>query len=414
MKEHIFKREKYLNKLVSKIDNRLIKIITGIRRCGKSYLVFKLFKNYLLSHNWNEEQIIEIKLDFFSNIKYQDPNEFLNYVYSNTKKDSKYILLVDEIQLLGNFVAVLNELSDNEKYDIYITGSNSRFLSKDIETEFRGRGDVINLFPLSFKEVWEVQKDNKSIEKIWEEYFLFGGIPLVNKMEDDYDKAEYLRRLFNETYIKDIIERNNLTKALVINQLTDVIASNIGSLTNLSKICNTFNSVNKTNVTAHTLSKYIEYLKDSFLIEEVNRFDIKGRKYIKNIFKFYFVDPGLRNTRLNFRQNEENHIMENIIFNELKNRGYNVDVGLVISRNAQEYKQYEVDFVAQKHNQKIYVQSALNLDDPSKLAQETNSLLSLNDFFKKIVVVKNYSKTRIDQNGIIYMGLFDFLLSEEL
>ncbi|WP_084262940.1 ATP-binding protein [Mycoplasmopsis glycophila] len=283
MKDHVFKREKYINQLISKINNNLIKIVTGIRRSGKSYLVFKLFKNYLLSNNIKSEQIIEIKLDFFSNLKYQEPEEFLKFVYSKTEKEGNYFILVDEIQLLSDFPAVLNELLGNDKYDIYVTGSNSKFLSKDIETALRGRGDVVHLFPLSFKEVWENEQHHNQIEKVWEEYFLYGGIPLVNKMEDDYDKREYLRRLFNETYIKDILERNKLVNTLEINQLTDVLASNIGCLTNLQKLSNTFKSVHKSDISAHTLNKYVEYLKDSFLIDEIIRYDIKGKKYIRNV-----------------------------------------------------------------------------------------------------------------------------------
>ncbi|APJ38128.1 hypothetical protein BLA55_00260 [Mycoplasmopsis pullorum] len=412
MSNFVFQREKYLNQLIRKMNNGLIKIVAGLRRSGKSYLIFNLFKNYLLMNDYKEEQIIEIQLDHFSNFKYQNPEEFLNYVYSKSQNNRINVLLVDEIQLLMHFVPVLNELLSKGNYDIYVTGSNSKFLSSDVVTEFRGRGDVIHLFPLSFKEIWEKRKEDSNVLEVWNEYFEYGGIPLIVKLPNE-DKKIFLKSLINETYFKDIVERNKWTKTIVLDELTDIIASNIGCITNLSNIKNTFKSVHNLDISNYFLSKYIEELKNSFLIEEAIKFNIKGRKYVTSSFKYFFTDMGLRNARLNFRQTEETHIMENVIYNELRSRGYLVDVGMVEQRTSTNYNQLEVDFVARKHDQILYIQSALNIDDPLKLEQETKSLLNIKDAFNKIVIVKNYSKMKRDENGIIYIGLFDFLLGED-
>lgn len=359
MKE--IKRDIYLNKLISRKDNGLIKIITGIRRCGKSYLLDPLFKNYLLDSGIKEDHIIKLELDKEENKKYHDPHELNQYIKSQIKDKNMYYILLDEIQMTTDFESVLNSFLYERNLDVYVTGSNSKFLSSDIITEFRGRGDEIKVFPLSFSEYVETFKGDK--QDAWNEYVLYGGLPLILSKKTDEEKSQYLKELFTQTYIRDIVERNNVQRIDVLDSIINMLASSVGSLTNPKKIYDTFVSNGEKELSSNTVSSYIKYIEDSFIVNKSDRYDVKGKKYISTPQKYYFSDIGLRNARLNFRQQEENHIMENIIYNELVIRGYNVDVGVVEVRDKNKCRrQLEVDFVCNLGNKRYYIQSALNLE----------------------------------------------------
>ena len=403
-------RDDYLNKLISRRENGMIKIITGIRRCGKSFMLDPIFKNYLLKEGIKENHIIKVDLDNIENEKYLDPHELNNYIKSKIKDNDMYYILIDEIQKVRNFEAVLNGFLTQRNLDVYVTGSNSKFLSSDIITEFRGRGDEIRIFPLSFLEFYSAYKGEK--ELAWNEYLTYGGMPLILSQKTDEQKSKYLMNLFELTYKRDIIERNTITKIDILDSLINILSSSVGSLTNPQKIYNTFISNGVTDLSKNTITSYLDYLLDSFLIEKVDRYDVKGKKYIQTPQKYYFADVGLRNARLNFRQQEENHIMENIIYNELLIRGYNVDVGVVQVREGDVRKQLEVDFVCNLGSKRYYVQSALNIDTPEKTLQETKSLNNIGDSFKKIIVVKDNIKLWRNDQGIVIMGIQEFLLNK--
>ena len=408
MKE--IKRDIYLNKLISRKDNGLIKIITGIRRCGKSYLLDPLFKNYLLDSGIKEDHIIKLELDKEENKKYHDPHELNQYIKSQIKDKSMYYILLDEIQMTTDFESVLNSFLYERNLDVYVTGSNSKFLSSDIITEFRGRGDEIKVFPLSFSEYVETFKGDK--QDAWNEYVLYGGLPLILSKKTDEEKSQYLKELFTQTYIRDIVERNNVQRIDVLDSIINMLASSVGSLTNPKKIYDTFVSNGEKELSSNTVSSYIKYIEDSFIVNKSDRYDVKGKKYISTPQKYYFSDIGLRNARLNFRQQEENHIMENIIYNELVFRGYNVDVGVVEVRDKNKCRrQLEVDFVCNLGNKRYYIQSALNLETREKTLQEERPLMNINDNFKKIIVVKDNIKHWFTEEGILIVGIQEFLLN---
>lgn len=405
----IIQRNDYLDKLVMRKENGLIKILTGIRRCGKSFMLDPIFKNHLLENGVTGDHIIKIDLDDIENSKYLNPEELNLFVKSQIKDEKMHYVLIDEIQKVNNFEAVLNGFLHKRNLDVYVTGSNSKFLSSDIITEFRGRGDEIRIFPLSFKEFVSAYKGNKY--EAWNEYITYGGMPLILNQKTEEQKSNYLVSLFNLTYKKDIIDRNNISKDDALDTIINILSSSVGSLTNPQKIYNTFISSGTTDISKNTVISYIEFLLDSFLIERVERYDVKGKKYIQTPQKYYFADIGLRNARLNFRQQEENHLMENIIYNELITRGYNVDVGLVEVRKGQERKQLEVDFVCNQGSKRYYIQVALNLDTPEKTKQECNSLNHIGDSFKKIIIVKDDIKLWRNEDGIVIMGIQEFLLN---
>ena len=405
------KRDVYLNKLISRKENGLIKIITGIRRCGKSYLLDPLFKNYLLESGVKEDHIIKLELDKEENKKFRDSHELNEYIKSLIKDKNMYYILLDEIQMVGGFESVLNSFLYERNLDVYVTGSNSKFLSSDIITEFRGRGDEIKVFPLSFSEYIESFKGDK--QDAWNEYVLYGGLPLIFFKKTDEEKSKYLKDLFDQTYIKDIIERNNIQRVDILDSIINILASSVGSLTNPQKMFNTFISNGEKEISLNTINSYIKYIEDSFIVNKSERYDVKGKKYIQTPQKYYFSDIGLRNARLNFRQQEENHIMENIIYNELIIRGYNVDVGVVEVRDENKNrKQLEVDFVCNLGNKRYYVQSALNLDTREKTIQEERPLMNINDNFKKIIVVKDNMKHWMTEEGILVIGIQEFLLNK--
>ncbi len=409
------RRDTYLNKLISQKHNRLIKVITGIRRCGKSYLLFNLFRDHLASEGIPDDHIIEMAFDLYENIEYRDPKVFFPHVKARIKDKEPYYVLLDEVQLLGDFEAVLNSLARMKNVDVYVTGSNAKFLSKDIITEFRGRGDEVHMYPLTFREFMSVYPGDK--ETGWKEYVLYGGIPLVLEFSASEQKVDFLKNLFEETYISDIVGRNKVRNKSELEELLNILSSAIGSLTNPSKLSDTFKSVKNKKISPNTIKKYIEYFEDSFLIDSAYRYDIKGKKYIDTPLKYYFTDMGLRNARLNFRQAEETHAMENIIFNELKVRGFNVDVGVVITNEVDKAgkkirKQREIDFVCNKGSKRYYIQSALALPDENKRKQEQRSLLLTQDGFKKIIITKDALAPLYSEDGILVMGVFDFLLNE--
>ena len=409
------KRDLYLQRLINRIDNGMIKVITGIRRSGKSYLIFKIFKSYLLNNLTDEQHIIEFELDRIENKKYRKPNIILEEINSLIVDNKKYYILLDEIQMLEEFEEVLNSLLHKDNVDIYVTGSNSKFLSHDILTEFRGRGDEIHIYPLSFKEYMTVYEGDKY--QGWADYVIYGGLPQILSMKTEEQKINYLTRLFEETYIKDIMERNKIEKIQELNDLINVLASCVGSLSNPSKILSTFKSCIKSDISLNTIRKYIEYLKNAFVINEAYRYDVKRRKYIGTPLKYYFEDVGLRNARLEFKQVEETHLMENIVYNELKIRGYKVDVGMVTksiltSEGNREKKQLEVDFIANLGSKRYYIQSALSLSTEEKVKQEKASLININDSFKKIILVKDIIKVKRDEDGIVTMNVYDFLLND--
>lgn len=410
------RRDIYLKKLINRMHNGMIKVVTGIRRSGKSYLLFTIFKDYLLSEGVDEDHIISIELDRLENKKYRNPYVILEQIRSQLIDSKDYYIFLDEVQLLDQFEDVLNSLLHIRNVDVYVTGSNSKFLSKDIITEFRGRGDEVHVYPVSFREYMTVFNGDKY--EGWSSYVRFGGLPLTVTMNSDEQRVEYLTRLFEETYIKDIIERNHIEKKQELNDLINVLASGIGSLTNPSKIVATFNSVIQSDISLNTVRSYIEYLEDAFIISEANRYDVKGRKYIGTPLKYYFEDVGLRNARLGFRQVEETHLMENIIYNELRVRGFSVDVGVVMKRKrtkagVQEKKQLEIDFIANQGSRRYYIQSAFSIPDEEKRKQEKASLINVGDSFKKIIIVKDVVKPWHDDDGILTISLYDFLLDEK-
>lgn len=411
-----FNREKYLQKLISHKHNSLIKIVTGVRRCGKSYLLFNLFKQHLLDSGVDAAHIIEIVFDDRRRHNLRNPDACIEYVTSLIKDDQMYYVLLDEVQLMEDFEDVLLTFLHIPNVDTYATGSNSRFLSFDVITEFRDRGDEIHIAPLSFSEYANAFLD-KPWNDLWEEYYNYGGMPYAAQLSSPEEKEDYLKRLFERTYIKDIVERYNIQEKQPMEQLVNIIASSIGTLTNPLKLENSFLSIGKTKLSHVTISQYLDYLQDAFLVEKSVRYDIKGKKYISTPSKYYFVDIGLRNARLNFRQTEENHIMENVIYNELRMRGFSVDVGTVEIKEKQpdgtwQRKQLEIDFVANKGSRRYYIQSAFMLTDEQKRMQEEQPLLRVNDSFKKVIVVRDNIILRRDENGLVTMGLKQFLLDE--
>ncbi len=410
------KRDFYLNKLIQHKHNGMIKVITGIRRCGKSYLLFNLFYNHLLSTGAEDDHIIRLALDDRKNKKYRDPDALCDYVHSLISDDKMYYILLDEVQLVDEFEDVLNSFLHIPNADTFVTGSNAKFLSKDIITEFRGRGDQIHISPLSFKEFMSSYEG--SVEQGFRYYSTFGGLPKLFDFESDADKSNYLKNIFVETYLKDIIDRNRIKNDAELEELIDILSSAIGSLTNPKKLSDTFKSVKQISIHPDTLKNYLDYLVDSFLIEQVKRYDIKGKRYINTPSKYYFTDLGLRNARLNFRQTEETHIMENIIYNELKIRGFNVDVGIVehYAPNAQGksvLRQSEVDFVCNLADKRYYIQVALDIPTKEKLKQEQKSLLNIQDSFKKIIIVKGLYRSHYNDDGIYMLDLYDFLLNQD-
>ena len=407
------KRDTYLNKLIDRMENRSIKVITGLRRCGKSYLLFHLFYNYLLEHNVPEDHIIRIALDDDEHEDLLDRKVLSAYIKSLIQDDRTYYVFLDEVQFVEGFEKVLNGLNRLENLDIYVTGSNSRFLSSDILTEFRGRGDEVRVYPLSFSEF--VSAYDGSAEEAWYQYAAYGGLPLILTRKTPEQKSKYLIDLMQKVYLDDIIDRNQLRGSTIMENLVNILASSIGSLTNPNKLANTFTSNGMGNISDKTISSYIDYLMDSFLISRAERYDVKGKKYISSPYKYYFTDIGLRNARLSFRQQEETHIMENIIYNELLIRGFNVDVGIVEhvetdSDGKRRQKKYEIDFVCNRGNQRYYIQSAFSMPDQEKTEQEQRSLIYTNDFFKKIIVVKDNIVPWHNELGILIIGLKDFLL----
>lgn len=427
----MIERKKYLDKLISRKQNGLVKVITGIRRCGKSYLLFNIYKDYLKSIGVEDECIICLALDDDENIRYRNPLELGKYIRSVTSDESKeYYVFLDEIQKVVtiqnpyvegiedkiSFVDVVLGLMKRENIDVYVTGSNSKMLSSDILTEFRGRGDEIRVNPLSFAEFYNAFEGDK--RDAWQEYYTYGGLPLVLAKKGHEEKAKYLSTLFDTIYLSDIMDRNSLAhEKSLLDDILNLISSSIGSLTNANKIANTFKSERQISVSHATVSKYLDYLIDSFLIYSASRYDVKGRKYIGSPYKYYFSDVGLRNARLNFRQQEENHIMENIIYNELCVRDFSVDVGIVeyCYKDAEKKSKrayLEIDFIANKGSKKYYVQSALTVADEEKREQEIRSLKRVGDSFKKIVVVKDNIIPWHDDDGILYIGIEQFLLDE--
>jgi predicted AAA+ superfamily ATPase len=409
------KRDKYLNDLINRMHNGMIKVVTGIRRCGKSYLLFNIFKNYLLEQCVPASHIIMIELDQRKNKKYRDPDVILDYIESLIVDDEQYYIMLDEVQMLQDFEEVLNSLLHIKNADIYVTGSNSKFLSKDVITEFRGRGDEIHIFPLTFKEFMEAYDGD--MYHGWAEYVVYGGLPLTVTMKTEEQKISYLTNLFKETYLKDIIERHHIVKTQELEDLINILASAIGSLTNPPKIEATFKSTIQSTISLNTIRQYIEHLEDAFIINKANRYNVKGRKYIGTPLKYYFEDVGLRNARLGFRQVEETHLMENIIYNELRSRGYSVDVGVVEKRSTTEdgkevKNQLEIDFVANLGSKRYYIQSAFSMPTEEKRMQEKASLINVNDSFKKIIVVKDVVNITRDETGITTMSIYDFLLKE--
>ena len=409
------RRDRYLNLLISKKHNGLIKVITGMRRCGKSYLLFNLFKEHLLSEGTEENHIIEIAFDAYENRQFRDPDMLYPYLKEQIKDDGMYYVLLDEVQLLGEFEAILNSLTRMKNVDVYVTGSNARFLSKDVITEFRGRGDEVHMYPLSFAEFMSVYPGTK--QDGWNEYMLYGGLPLVLNFTTPDQKTAFLKSLFEETYISDIIGRHNIRNRAKLEELLNILSSAIGSLTNPEKLASTFRSVKNKKISSSTIRKYIDYLCDSFLIDRAVRYDVKGIKYIVSPVKYYFTDMGLRNARLNFRQLEETHSMENIIFNELKIRGFNVDVGVIIQYDTNEKgnsirKQLEIDFVCNQGSKRYYIQSAYAIPDQAKMEQEQRSLMLTGDFFKRIIITRDTPAPHYNENGVLLMSVYDFLLNE--
>ena len=409
------KRQQYLDQLIASQRNGLVKIITGIRRCGKSYLLFKLFHDYLNSQGIADDHIIQIALDDRTNKELRDPDNLLKYIKEQITDKDLYYIILDEIQMVDEFTDVLNSLLHISNADVYVTGSNSHFLSTDIVTEFRGRGDEIHLFPLSFSEYCEGY--NGSTDQAWKDYYTYGGLPLILTLDTDKKKEDYLSNLYKSVYLVDVLERHKIKNIGEFDELVKIISSSIGSSCNPTKLANTFKSVKNVTIHHQTINKYLGFLEDAFLIEKSIRYNIKGKKYINTLAKYYFSDLGIRNALLGFRQQEETHIMENIIYNELRTRGLRVDVGMVETREPDKNgrlirKQLEVDFVVNQGSQRYYIQSAFAMPTLEKEAQESASLLLINDSFKKIIIVKDDIKPWTDENGILTMGLMDFLMGD--
>lgn len=407
------KRDFYLKQLIERKDNGMIKVITGIRRCGKSFLLFSIFKRYLLENGVDADHIIEIALDGIDNEELRDSKVCFSYIKESMKDNGKYYLLLDEVQFMPRFEEVLNSLLRISNVDVYVTGSNSKFLSSDIVTEFRGRGDEIRIYPLSFAEFYSVYDGD--YDEAWDDYMTYGGLPQITGFYSERQKVDYLKNIFANVYLKDVIERNKIQDADEIGILVDVLASAIGALTNPSKIANTFVSERQMSYTNKTISKHINYLTEAFLISKAGRYDIKGRKYIGANLKYYFTDLGLRNARLNFRQQEPTHIMENIVYNELLIRGYNVDVGIVElwdknKEGKRIRKQSEVDFVVNQGSQRYYIQVAYDMTSEKKQTQEFRSLRNIADSFKKIVITNGTKKPWRNDEGFVIMGMKYFLL----
>ncbi|MGI6334637.1 MAG: ATP-binding protein [Saccharofermentanales bacterium] len=426
-----FSRTKYMKKLINKKNNGRVKIITGIRRCGKSYLLFELYTKYLRENGISADQIIHLALDEFSNAKYRNPVELDKYVRKRVAdKTKQYYVMIDEIQFVTEiqnpyvdnknaklgFTDVIIGLMKINNVDVYVTGSNSKMLSTDILTQFRDRGDDIRVYPLSFSEFIETYEGNE--RNAWLDYYTYGGMPYVLKLQSHEEKSQYLRDLFQRTYLKDVVERHNIQNdAMILDDLLDIIASSIGSLTNPTKLSNTFLSEKKIRINSTTIANYLRYFEEAFLISKAKRYNVKGRKYIQSPMKYYYTDLGLRNAKLGFRQQEETHIMENVLYCDLVRRGYDVDVGVVEQNIKTEEgkkirKQLEVDFVVNRGEQRYYIQSALSIVNPEKREQEIASLIRIPDSFDKIVVVRDYIKPWKDNNGILYIGVEQFLLDE--
>ena len=412
----VIRRDLYLKKLNERKHNGLIKIVTGIRRCGKSFLLNELFAESLRQAHVDERHIIRFSLEGIGNKKFRDPEFSYRYVTDRMTDGQMHYIIIDEIQMMPDFVDVLNGFLQFKNADVYVTGSNSRFLSSDIATEFRGRGDVIRLHPLRFAEFLNAYDDR---QEAWDDYFIYGGLPFVLSYPSKAGKEAYLTGLFESVYTKDIVERNRLKGETNLSELINVLASGIGALTNPSKLERTFRSIKNVPFAYKTIDRYIDCLEDAFIISKAQRYDVKGKRYIDSPYKIYFEDIGLRNARLNFRQIEENHIMENIIFNELKIRGFCVDIGVVESYSKDSTgktvrKHHEVDFVVNRGSQRFYIQSAFDIRDSAKSDQEKRSLRKIHDSFKKIIVVRDFMKPRIDEDGIIQVGLVNFLLDDDL
>ena len=415
MKE--IKRNSYLKQLISGKQNGLIKIVTGIRRCGKSYLLFKIFRNHLLEQGVTPDHIISLALDDILNEEYCDPKKLVLYIKENIKDSQIHYVLLDEVQMVDNFVGALNSLLHIDNVDVYVTGSNSKFLSSDIATEFRGRGDEIRIYPLSFSEFLSEYNGDKN--DAWRDYITYGGLPLILSLESSQQKSNYLHNLYQTVYLKDLIDRNGIKKTVEFDALTKVMASSIGSPCNPNKLSNTFKSVSNTDLSSITIDNYLGFLPDAFLLEKASRYDIKGKKYIGTLSKYYFVDMGLRNCLLGFRQIEETHLMENVIYNELRSRGYLVDVGVVETRTRTENqgmlrKQLEIDFVVNNGSKRYYIQSALSLPNEEKIEQEMASLKNVSDSFQKIIIVKDNIVPHHNESGILFINLYDFLLNREI
>ncbi|HJJ35981.1 MAG TPA: ATP-binding protein [Methanocorpusculum sp.] len=409
------KRDRYLQELIDRKHNTLIKIVTGIRRCGKSYLLFTLFYRHLIGTGTRPDHIITLNLEDLENKQYRNPENLLAFIKSRIVDREQYYILLDEVQLIADFASLLNSLSHIPNADTYVTGSNSKFLSHDVVTEFRGRGDEVHLFPLSFAEFMSVSK--KDPYHSYDDYFKYGGMPFLCTLDTEGQKSRYLNALFQETYFIDILERNKLRNTTDLENLIDILSSSVGSLTNPKRIADTFQSKLHLSVSQTTIKKYLDALEDAFLIKGVKRYDIRGRKYIGSPLKYYFEDIGLRNARLNYRQQEENYIMENIIYNELRVRGYLVDVGVVDKAERDSTgnvvrKHLEIDFVANMGSKRYYIQSAFTLSGDEKEIQEKKSLVNVSDSFKRIIITKDYAKIKRDENGILTIGIIDFLLDE--
>lgn len=412
----IIQRTKYLNRLISHRNNKRIKIITGIRRCGKSFLLFELFKSYLKKEGVKENHIIEIQFDDIKNKEFRDAEKCYEYVKSKIKDAGIYYIFLDEVQMMNNFEDVLNGFLHIKNADVYVTGSNSKFLSSDIASKFRGRGNEIRIYPLSFGEYFSAASSDW--EEAWKQYYTYGGLPYILELNNYEEKISYLQNLFQETYLQDIIERNKIKKTQELDILIDILASSAGSLTNPQKLSNTFKSCAGIEISAPAVKNYCTYLQEAFLIKEAKRYDIKGKQYISTPYKYYFEDIGLRNAKLNFRQQEETHIMENIIFNELRFRGFAVDIGIAEVKEKNEdgrylKKQLEIDFIANQGSRRYYIQSAFSMPSEEKRNQEERPLKKIDDSFKKIIVVKDNIMPKRDEKGIVTMGLKDFLLNPD-
>ena len=412
----LIKRDVYLNKLIERQNNGMVKVVTGIRRCGKSFLLFKLYKEYLLNSGVGADHIIEIALDGIDAAELRDPKACYSYIKERILDSDKYYILLDEVQFMDRFEEVLNSLLRIESVDVYVTGSNSKFLSKDIITEFRGRGDEIHIYPLTFAEFYSAF--GGEYDDAWDEYLNYGGLPALIDMNNAKQKMDYLKGIFDNVYMKDVIDRNKIKNKDEINTLVDILASAIGSPTNPTKISNTFATERHSSYTHKTISAHIDFLEEAYLISKANRYDIKGRKYIAANLKYYFTDVGLRNARLNFRQQEPTHLMENVVYNELLERGYSVDVGMVEvnhknSEGKSVRKQLEVDFVTNMGNQRYYIQVAYDLSTEEKQRQEYNSFRNIPDSFKKIVLVNGSSKPWRNDEGYVIMGMKYFLLNRD-